>query len=314
MFSAVLVLSVLAAPEPRVSAVIAELLRRDCPKLFDQPTPGFQADAPRESWPPFCAQLAEHGRLLSAAQVGTDSGFGLYRLTFERAERTLGLAFDKAGRISGLFSRPWVAETRTRLRWPLNKPTLVFWGGDSPQTNAHVRVPRQQRAVDLDVVGENGATKRDAGTRNEDFFTYGAEVLAAADGKVRAAVDGVPDNEPGRQDDTLVPGNVVSIEHGPGEFAHYCHLQRGSVRVKAGDGVKAGQVLGLAGNSGNSSEPHLHFHVQSSPLMAEGVGLQPVFHDVCLQVGADRKPAGPYRPRKGDVVVPCAAGKATPAP
>ena len=60
-------------------------------------------------------------------------------------------------------------------------------------------------------------------------------------------------------------GNHVVLDLGNGEYALLAHLQRGSVRVEAGDRVRAGDVLGLTGNSGNSSEPHLHFHVQDRP-------------------------------------------------
>ena len=65
----------------------------------------------------------------------------------------------------------------------------------------------------------------------------------------------------------------VVLDLGGGRFAFYAHLQPGSLRVKAGDRVKAGQVLGLVGNSGNSTEPHLHFHISNgiSPLGSEGL-------------------------------------------
>jgi murein DD-endopeptidase MepM/ murein hydrolase activator NlpD len=60
-------------------------------------------------------------------------------------------------------------------------------------------------------------------------------------------------------------GNHVVLDHGNGEFSLLAHLQKGSLRVKAGDTVKAGQPLGLCGNSGNTSEPHLHIHLQTGP-------------------------------------------------
>jgi murein DD-endopeptidase MepM/ murein hydrolase activator NlpD len=65
----------------------------------------------------------------------------------------------------------------------------------------------------------------------------------------------------------------VIIDLGGGHFAFYAHFQPGSLRVKLGDRVKRGQVLGLVGNSGNSTEPHLHFHVSdaNSPLATEGI-------------------------------------------
>jgi murein DD-endopeptidase MepM/ murein hydrolase activator NlpD len=65
----------------------------------------------------------------------------------------------------------------------------------------------------------------------------------------------------------------VIVDIGSGRYAFYAHLQPGSPRVKVGDRVRRGQVLGLVGNSGNSTEPHLHFHLSdgNSPLGSEGV-------------------------------------------
>jgi len=70
-----------------------------------------------------------------------------------------------------------------------------------------------------------------------------------------------------------VGGNHVILDLGGGQFAFYAHLQPGSLRVKLGDKVKTSQVVGLLGNSGNSTAPHLHFHLTdaSSPLGAEGL-------------------------------------------
>jgi murein DD-endopeptidase MepM/ murein hydrolase activator NlpD len=63
------------------------------------------------------------------------------------------------------------------------------------------------------------------------------------------------------------------LDLGDGVYAFYAHLQPGSIKVKVGDKVRRGQVLGLVGNSGNSTEPHLHFHLSdaNSPLGCEGL-------------------------------------------
>ena len=70
-----------------------------------------------------------------------------------------------------------------------------------------------------------------------------------------------------------VGGNHVILNIGEGVYAFYAHLQPGSIKVKVGDNVRRGQALGLVGNSGNSTEPHLHFHLSdaNSPLGGEGV-------------------------------------------
>ena len=106
---------------------------------------------------------------------------------------------------------------------------------------------------------------------------YGAEVLSATAGKVVGVVDRLPD---GPIDFELPPreagdagGNHVVVAMGGGRYAFYAHLQPGSVRVKVGQRVRPGDVLGLLGNSGNSNAPHLHFQLMDgpSPLGAEGI-------------------------------------------
>ena len=116
------------------------------------------------------------------------------------------------------------------------------------------------------------------GETNEDFYCYGAEVLAVAVGTVRNTLDGLPEGPPGT--DRPVPmtsqnafGNSVVIEFDDGRYGAYCHLKPGTVSVAANQRVTPGQVIGSLGNSGNSDCPHLHFHVCNSPeaLFSEGL-------------------------------------------
>ena len=104
---------------------------------------------------------------------------------------------------------------------------------------------------------------------------WGQPFLAPADATVAAAVDDLRDNKPHVQTDAAHPaGNHVILDFGNGEFALLAHLQKGSVKVKAGDRVQTGQQLGLCGNSGNTSEPHLHFHLQDrAELFGQSRGL-----------------------------------------
>jgi murein DD-endopeptidase MepM/ murein hydrolase activator NlpD len=114
---------------------------------------------------------------------------------------------------------------------------------------------------------------------NKNYRAYGSEALAVADGTIVETKDGIPQNIPGENSRAVpitletVGGNHVVLDIGHGHYAFYAHLQPGSLKVKLGDHVKRGQVLGLVGNSGNSTEPHLHFHVGDSisPLGSEGL-------------------------------------------
>ena len=135
----------------------------------------------------------------------------------------------------------------------------------------------QRFAIDWIQFGKNGELGTGKGTENRDYSSYGAEVLAVASGRVVGLKDGIIENKP---ESLAVPityetvaGNFISLDLGNGRYAHYAHLQPGSLRVKVGDRVKTGQVLGLLGNSGNSDAPHLHFQITDGPsfLASEGV-------------------------------------------
>jgi murein DD-endopeptidase MepM/ murein hydrolase activator NlpD len=172
------------------------------------------------------------------------------------------------------------------MRLPFRGEWYVFWGGDNAKVNYHVGTRNQRRAADLVIYDSSGKSHRGDGKKNEDYYCYGQELLAAADGTVVTAIDGVPDNVPGSMNPYSVVGNCLIIEQGPHEYSVYCHFQPGTQRVKKGDAVKQGQVLGLCGNSGNSSEPHLHFHMQNTAVLQDATGFAPYFLDVtCRREG-----------------------------
>ena len=113
--------------------------------------------------------------------------------------------------------------------------------------------------------------------RNASYFNYGQPLLAVAAGTVITAVDGLPDQIPNENrpvdDLAKADGNHVILRLGPGVYAGYAHLQPGSVRVRRGQRVRPGQVLGLLGNSGNTSGPHLHFQLMTRPSLLDSDGL-----------------------------------------
>ena len=108
------------------------------------------------------------------------------------------------------------------------------------------------------------------GTRNTDWPAYGAPLYAVGDGTVVTAIDGRPDIPPFTTNPNLrrpgdYSGNTAIIRLGPGRYAAYAHIQRGTLRVRRGQRVRAGDVIGRLGNSGNTSGPHLHFGIQRAP-------------------------------------------------
>jgi murein DD-endopeptidase MepM/ murein hydrolase activator NlpD len=135
----------------------------------------------------------------------------------------------------------------------------------------------QRFAIDYLKIDEQGRTHQGDSLKNASYYAYGSDAIAVGDGVVRALKDGIPENIPGSRAVPItletVGGNHVIIDLGGGHYAFYAHLQPGSIRVKLGERVKRGQMLGLVGNSGNSTEPHLHFHISDapSPLGSEGI-------------------------------------------
>ncbi len=113
------------------------------------------------------------------------------------------------------------------------------------------------------------------------YAYFGATIHSVADGTVVSVVDDLPEEVPGKVPADSSPktagGNFVIVDIGGGNFAFYAHMQPGSLRVQVGDRVKTGDVLGLLGNSGNTTAPHLHFHVIDRPAPLAGNGLPYVF-------------------------------------
>jgi murein DD-endopeptidase MepM/ murein hydrolase activator NlpD len=137
----------------------------------------------------------------------------------------------------------------------------------------------QRFAVDWIRLGSDGQLAHDDGSRNTNWYGYGAEVLAVADGRVVAVKDGIPENVPMSTTFAVpvtletIAGNYVIVDLGGTRYATFAHLQPNSIRVTPGSRVRRGQVLGLLGNSGNSHAPHLHFQITGaeSPLGSEGL-------------------------------------------
>jgi murein DD-endopeptidase MepM/ murein hydrolase activator NlpD len=182
----------------------------------------------------------------------------------------------------------------------------------------HRWVIPEEFGLDIAKLGDTGLSHKGTGTRFEDYYAYGADILAAADGRViEMASDQTEDpTAMQRPDETKeayfarlqkeqaerlekgsLLGNFVMIDHGQGEFALYAHLKPGSVQVKTGDQVKAGDVIGKLGSSGNSTEPHLHFQVTNKPDLG-GAGIPVNFSNVTI-LWADL----PRPLQSGDIVI-----------
>lgn len=162
----------------------------------------------------------------------------------------------------------------------------VTQGGDTPNVNLHMELPAQWYGIDLMKVA--GQSQREVcGTAPhtvKDYYSWGEPVLAPVDGKVISMVDGLPDNALGTKDPLNPAGNHVVIAATRDKYIFIAHLQQGSVRVKPGQHVVAGQDLGRCGNSGNSDRPHIHMHLQDTPILNQGQGQNMIFKGINVEL------------------------------
>jgi hypothetical protein len=147
--------------------------------------------------------------------------------------------------------------------------------------------PSEQFAIDWIKVDGQGKAFRTDGKESEDWLCYGVDVLAVADGTVVEAMRDLPDRPPGAAPTSLtipeIAGNHVILDLGGGRYAMYAHLAPGSVPVHVGDHVRAGDKLGLLGNSGNTTGPHLHFQISDRPSTLDTTSLPFVFATMELE-------------------------------
>jgi murein DD-endopeptidase MepM/ murein hydrolase activator NlpD len=203
---------------------------------------------------------------------------------FSKAKRLIevGWTLGADGMVTGFWIQPKREEaaserldytTKADLRLPFDGPWFVAWGGRTITQNQHATHVQQRFAYDL-LVKKDGQSHSGKGDRNEDYYCFDREILSPADGTVIATENGVPDNAvPGQWNKDDAYANFVIVDHGHQEFSYFIHFRQGSVKVRAGEKVKRGQVIGRCGNSGRSSEPHLHYHMQDSANFGAGWGL-----------------------------------------
>jgi len=137
----------------------------------------------------------------------------------------------------------------------------------------------QRYAIDWIQLGDDNNSFTGDKDKNSSYRAWDQEIHAVADGKIVEVKDGIPENVPNSgklaveiTSDSLA-GNHIIEDLGGGHFAAYAHLWPGTLKVKTGDVVHAGEVIARLGNTGNSSEPHLHFQVCDAPSFPNSEGL-----------------------------------------
>ena len=211
------------------------------------------------------------------------------------------------------------AMSKTEFRFPMSGQWFSAVG-PTPHT-AHRWALPEEFAFDIVGLGDGTRSYSGSGTAFEDYHAYGADILAAADGRVVAVKADVAEDpttlrQPGEtveaygervgayqmqlvaSDINSIAGNYIAIDHGNGEFSFYAHLKPGSITVKIGDVVKSGQAMAQLGSSGNSTEPHLHFQVCDRPEPLACAGIPVKFANIELPYADYARPL-----QSGDIVL-----------
>lgn len=149
---------------------------------------------------------------------------------------------------------------------PLHLPFWGEWTVSQGYDGQYTHKGEWAQAVDFVLTDEKDSSHDEPASSCEDYFCYNKPVIASADGIVTELTDNVNDNEPGKVNTIQNWGNTVVLKHTNTLYSQVSHLKPGSLRIKKGDFVRKGDVIGLCGNSGRSPEPHIHYQVQVVPL------------------------------------------------
>lgn len=188
----------------------------------------------------------------------------------DKREKAVSVIFDKSNQIQRFYIKNYIVYPKTDQQYTKNKYILpikgewfVFWGGTNEFINYHYAYENQRYAFDL-VKVQDGQSYENSQIRNENFYAFNEDIVSPADGQVIKVVDGLKDNIPGKMDENNSAGNYLVIQHANNEFSMIAHFKKNSILVKPNEVVSEGQVIGKCGNSGNSSEPHIHFQVMDA--------------------------------------------------
>ena len=203
-----------------------------------------------------------------------------YNWLDEAREKAISVSFGGNHIIYGIHLAPFISYpesdrtySKNDYMMPITGEWYVFWGGTNQFINYHYVYEGQRYAYDL-IILQNGKSYRDSPNKNENYYAYNKEILAPADGTVVKVIDGIEDNVPGEMNPDIPEGNCIILEHPNNEYSMMAHLKKHSLLVQEGERVEKGQAIGRCGNSGNSSEAHLHFQVMNSADYLKGQSIR----------------------------------------
>ncbi|MFH0759867.1 MAG: M23 family metallopeptidase [Bacteroidota bacterium] len=149
------------------------------------------------------------------------------------------------------------------LELPFNGIWLAGHAGASYDTNPHLK---NRYAIDFLKLGPDNLFFKKKEESVTDFYSYNESIYSPADATVSQVIDSLESDLMGEPDTVNIGGNFVILNIGNGKYVYFGHFKKASISVKAGDRISAGTFIGSVGNSGNTTLPHLHMHVQNKPI------------------------------------------------
>ena len=299
--------------------ILAQELQRRAQRIFSLNEQGALAEAEKEFR---LKELFRNASLSSSNTLQPNQGLLIRHQYLQfggQVDKIKVVAIGNARDGSVVQSTAEIAVISYQLTTKLNFPLTATWyvSNGIDVSGTHRWGIGQEFAYDLVKVDEEGNSGKGDETKPQSFYAYGQNVLAPADGVVYETRDGIDDTPVSQlaDDDPSVvnkkilayqivlrkrygvrgtDGNYIIMDHGNSEYSVFVHLKKGSLRIKKGDRVKRGDIIAQVGQSGLSTEPHLHYEVVSDPDPFKQRGLPVVFYDLEGEEGATQLHLGQF--------------------
>ncbi|ACB83866.1 M23 family metallopeptidase [Natranaerobius thermophilus] len=179
-------------------------------------------------------------------------------------------------------------ENEIEYSLPFKGKWIAINGSYTKEHSHSWSIPTQRYAYDFVIIDEKGKTFENELNKNKNYYCYDKDILAPADGEVVEVYNKAEDSiilKPGKflSRSPHVAGNYIIIKHTENEYSTLAHLKKDSIRVNKGDKVLRGEVIAKCGNTGNSTEPHLHFQLQGGRSFYNSIGLPIKFRDIMIE-------------------------------
>ena len=248
--------------------------------------------------------LSNFGAMEKMEFLGITNSAHIYRTTFEMGVSDIWIVLNNDNQISAFFipknssdNSSIIERNYTKMIFPFKEEAFVFWGGETKEANYHMSDINQQYAYDILMVA-NGSSYHGDPKKNESYFVFGKDIIAPCDAKVVKVIEGINDNTPGITNKNDLTGNTIILETAKKEYILFAHIKSKSIRVREGDLVQQGQIIGQCGNSGNTTQAHLHMQLQNTTDVLNTVGAKLYFDEI--MVNGDVKKD--YMPMKEDFI------------